>query len=253
VVQAVVAVGGNVGDVRQTFRRAQTLVWQNDAVFTVRAAELYRSVAMGAEAGDSFLNSAWVLETSLDAVQLLDLLQRVENELGRTREVRWGPRTLDLDLIFYGGEQIDSPRLTVPHPHCFYRQFVLAPVASLIPEFLHPVFGLTIRQLYDWISRTPLPVGFGGDSANSITLSSITREFPRVDLRRVDPAIDPALEEVSLALWFGSSDPKPASPFWLHVSAEDELQFFRDVLTAACTELETVVDDVDELSESLQE
>ncbi len=252
-VQAVVAVGGNVGDVRQTFRRAQTLVGQNDAVFTVRAAELYRSVAMGAEAGDSFLNSAWVLETSLDAVQLLDLLQRVENELGRTREVRWGPRTLDLDLIFYGGEQIDSPRLTVPHPHCFYRQFVLAPVASLIPEFIHPVFGLTMRQLYERISRTPLPVGFGGDPASNIISPGITREFPRVDLRRVDPAIDPALEEVSLALWFGSCDPKPASPFWLHVSAEDELQFFRDVLTAACTELETVVDDVDELSESLQE
>jgi len=246
VVQAVVAVGGNVGDVRQTLRRAEALVEQDDFVYKVRSAGLYRSVAMGAHAGDSFLNSAWVLETSLEALQLLDLLQRVENELGRTREVRWGPRTLDLDLIFYGEEQIDSPRLTVPHPHCLYRQFVLAPVASLIPEFLHPVFGMTMRQLYERISRSPLPVGFGGDPANNITSSSLSREFPRVELRRVDPSLDSVLEKVSLALWFGSCDSKPASPFWLHVSAEVELQFIRDVLTAACTELETVVYDADE-------
>jgi 2-amino-4-hydroxy-6-hydroxymethyldihydropteridine diphosphokinase len=240
VVQVVVAVGGNVGDVRETLRRARKLIEAEETVHKLRAAELYRSVAMGADAGDSFLNSAWVFETSLDALELLDLLQRAENELGRTREVRWGPRTLDLDLIFYGEEQIDSPRLTVPHPHCWYRQFVLAPVASLIPDFRHPVFGLTVKQLYERITRFPLPVGYFGEPDNRFTLSSITREFPHVDLRCFDPASDTELAEVSLALWFGSGSPKPESPTCLPVPAEVESQFFRDVLTAACMDVEPV-------------
>ena len=239
-VQAVVAVGGNVGDVRETLRRAQSLIEQQDPASDVRPAELYRSVAMGADAGDAFLNSAWVLETSLEALELLNLLQRVENELGRTRGVRWGPRTLDLDLIFYGDEQIDCPRLIVPHPHCWYRQFVLTPVASLVPDFTHPVFGMTIRQLYERIARFPLPVGYAGEPDNRFTLSSITRAFPRVELRRVDPSIDSAMAGLSLAIWFGSCDSKPESPFWLHVPSNDGPQFVRDVLTAACVNVERV-------------
>jgi len=239
-VQAVVALGGNLGDVGRTFDRAMELALKHPDVQSVRAAERFRSVAMGADAGDSFVNSAWVVDTTLEPLALLGLLQQIENELGRTREVRWGPRTLDLDLIFYGDQVIDLPRLVVPHPHCWYRRFVLAPVASLVPEFSHPVFGMTIRQLYERIARFPLPVGYWGEPDNRFTLRSIIREFARVDLRRVDPANDTELAEVSLALWFGSGSPKRESPTWLHVPAEVELQFLRDVLTAACIDVEPV-------------
>mgnify|MGYP002628070381 CR=1 FL=1 len=239
-VQAVVAVGGNVGDVTQTLRHAQSLIEQQDSVDDVRPAELFRSVAMGADAGESFLNSAWVIETSLEPLELLDLLQRVENDLGRTREVRWGPRTLDLDLIFYGDEKFDCPRLTVPHPHCWYRQFVLAPVASLVPDFVHPVFGLTTRQLMERISGNELPVGYAGDLADDHFLTELVSGFPRVELRRGVQTGDFDQPEVSLAFWFGSGDSKPKSPFWLHVPANDGPQFVRDVLTAACVDVEPV-------------
>lgn len=238
-VQAVVAVGGNVGDVRQTLRRAQTLVEQNDLVQDLRTAELYRSVAMGADAGDSFLNSAWVFETSLDAFGLLDLLQRVENELGRTREARWGPRTLDLDLIFYGEEQIDSPRLRVPHPHCWYRRFVLAPIASLAPEFVHPAFGVSLRELSERLVTKPFVLGFGGEPSDE-SLAMIAQECPRAEVHRLDVPGDDELREVSLAVWFGREGSRPRNPLWLWIPPEGERQFLRDVLTAACVDVEPV-------------
>jgi 2-amino-4-hydroxy-6-hydroxymethyldihydropteridine diphosphokinase len=234
VVQAVIAVGGNVGDVRQALHQAQRLIEQHDEVSQLRTAGVYRSVAMGADAGDSFLNSAWVLETSLEPLDLLDLLQSVENTLGRTRGVRWGPRTLDLDLIFYGDRTIDCPRLTVPHPHCWYRQFVLAPVASLLPKFSHPIFRLTTRQLLERISGCAFLIGYAGDLTDGRFLTEIVSEFPRVKLRRFMETGDSARPEVSLAFWFGSGDSKPDGPFWLHVPAHDGPQFVRDVLTAAC-------------------
>ena len=239
-VEVVVAVGGNVGDVRQTLRRAKELVEENGSVHEVRSAELYRSVAMGADAGDSFLNSAWTFETSLAPLELLDLLQSVENKLGRTREVRWGPRTLDLDLIFYGDQQIDLPRLCVPHPGCWYRQFVLAPVASLVPEFVHPVTGLTIRELHEMMSRFPFPLGILGEPKNLSTLRVIAREFPRVELREVVRECDIGELGVSIGFEFGDGHTTSNDPFWLHVTAEGERQFIYDVLTAACVDVEPV-------------
>jgi 2-amino-4-hydroxy-6-hydroxymethyldihydropteridine diphosphokinase len=240
VVQAVVAVGGNVGDVGKTLRRVQTLIEQDGSVQNVRSAELYLSVAMGADAGDSFINSAWVFETSLAPLEVLDLLQRVENELGRTRELRWGPRTLDLDLIFYGDEQIDSPRLTVPHPHCWYRQFVLAPVASLVPDLVHPVLELTMWQLLERLVRKPFPVGHAGEPVDGLALERARSEFPCLDLRHIDEECDIESEELSLAFWFGDGESKPKSPFWLHVPTEGEQQFILDVLNAACVDVEPV-------------
>ena len=239
-VQVVVAVGGNVGDVRETLRRARKLIEAEETVHKLRAAELYRSVAMGADAGGSFLNSAWVFETSLDALELLDLLQRAENELGRTREVRWGPRTLDLDLIFYGEEQIDSPRLTVPHPHCWYRQFVLAPVSSLVPEFVHPDFGLTIRQLHERLTSCPFVVAWSGEAADRDLLERLCLEFPRVDLPRVDSVGEVEGAEASLGFRFGNAGTMVNEPFRLHVPSEGGQQFVHDVLTAACIDVELV-------------
>lgn len=239
-VQVVVAVGGNIGDVRETLRRARALIEQNDAVQNVQSAKVYRSVAMGADAGGMFLNSAWVFETSLQPLELLDLLQRVENELGRTRELRWGPRTLDLDLALYGDEQIDSSRLMVPHPHCWYRQFVLAPVASLVPELVHPVLGLSMRNLFERIARSPLSIGFAGERVDGFDLERVRAEFGCLDLRPIDEECSMKGEEFSFAFWFGDDQSKPKNPFWLHVPLESEDQFVRDVLTAACIDVEPI-------------
>jgi 2-amino-4-hydroxy-6-hydroxymethyldihydropteridine diphosphokinase len=238
--QAVVALGGNLGDVGQTFGRAMALALEHDDVQSVRSAERYRSVAMGADAGDSFVNSAWLVDTTLEPLALLDLLQQIEDELGRTREVRWGPRTLDLDLIFYGDEVIDLPRLVVPHPHCWYRQFVLAPVASLLPDFLHPSFRLSMRELSERLARKPFRLGVGGELTDDSSLTMIAQEFLRVDVQRLSSPGDDELGEVSLAVWFENEESKPSNPLCLQIPTKLERQFLRDVLTAACTDVEPV-------------
>jgi 2-amino-4-hydroxy-6-hydroxymethyldihydropteridine diphosphokinase len=238
--QAVVALGGNLGDVGQTFGRAMALALEHDDVQSVRSAERYRSVAMGADAGDSFVNSAWLVDTTLEPLALLDLLQQIEDELGRTREVRWGPRTLDLDLIFYGDQVLDLPRLVVPHPHCWYRQFVLAPVASLLPDFVHPSFGLTMRELLGRLTRNPFSVALSGEQSDLDPFEWLCHEFPRVELKRVDSTSEVEGAEVSLAFWSGSRATKPEEPFWLHVSGRNGEQFVRDILTAACMNVEPI-------------
>ncbi len=239
-VQAVIASGGNLGNVEQTFDRAIALAMEHPEVQSVQSAERFRSVAMGAEAGDAFVNSAWVVETTLEPLALLDLLQQIENRRGRTRDVRWGPRTLDLDVIFYGEDVIELPRLVVPHPHCWYRQFVLAPVASLLPEFIHPIIGLTMRQLSERLVAMPFRLGIGGEPASDKTLAMVAAEFSSV---QVQPLVSPDddLAEVSLAVWLGTCEPPHRHPLWLRVPAEDvveEVQFLRDALTAASTSVE---------------
>lgn len=236
-VQAVIALGGNLGDVGHTFDRALALAIEHPEVQSVRSAGQYRSVAMGADAGDAFVNSAWVVETSLDPLDLLDFLQLIEHELGRTRDVRWGPRTLDLDVISYGDNVIDLPRLVVPHPHCWYRRFVLAPVVSLLPEFVHPVNGWTMCQLHERLGSRPFRLGVGGEPTDGATLAMIAREFSNVDVQRL-VSLDDDLAEVSLAVELGSCDSTNRHPLWLQVPAVDEAIFVRDALTAACTAVE---------------
>lgn len=236
-VQAVIALGGNLGDVGIAFDQALALALEHPEVQSVRSAERYRSVAMGADAGAAFVNSAWVVETTLEPLELLDFLQQIENELGRTRDVRWGPRTLDLDLILYGDQVIDHPRLVVPHPHGWYRRFVLAPVASLLPKFVHPVIGRTMCQLHERLESRPFRLGVGGEPTDGVTLAMIAREFPTVDMQRLD-SLDDDLGDVSLAVWLGSCESTNRHPLWLQVPAEDEVQFVRDALTAACTVVE---------------
>lgn len=239
-VQAVVALGGNLGNVPQTFRTARARIQQHVQVEQVRSAGLYRSEAMGADAGDPFFNSVWTVETSLTPLQLLDLLQQVENESGRTREVHWGPRTLDLDLIFYGNEQISTPRLTVPHPHCWYRRFVMTPAESLVPRLVHPESGLTVRELSDRLQMNPFQLMLGGPSENLPSLKRLLAEFPGMHVSHVTSPVDVSTLPVSLAIWIDDSESTPLPPLWISARPESGPQPLRDIFTAACTELSQV-------------
>jgi len=96
-----------------------------------------------------FLNQVLQCETSFHPLKLLAKCQEVENELGRTREIPKGPRTIDIDLLFYNDEILNTPELTIPHPAIPQRRFVLIPMNEIAAEFVHPQLNLTIRELLE--------------------------------------------------------------------------------------------------------
>ena len=131
-----IALGGNVGDVRATFRRAiATICGMTQAALLARSSD-YATPPWGDEAQDPFVNACIRIDTSLDPHALLFTLHKIEAKFGRdrTQEARWGPRTLDLDLIAYDDVRIDKPELTLPHVRLFERAFVLVPLAEIVPD-----------------------------------------------------------------------------------------------------------------------
>lgn len=132
-VVAVLALGGNLGDARQTLLSAIETVSHLPATALLRASSLYRSAPFEAQ-GPDFINAVIAVETRLTAPELLLKLQQIEAASGRLRPFKNAPRTLDLDILFYGDAQINSPALTVPHPRLWQRAFVLLPLADVAPE-----------------------------------------------------------------------------------------------------------------------
>ena len=147
--RAYVGLGTNLGDREATLREAVDLLREQvdvRAVSSVRETEPWGLVDQ-----PPFLNAAVEVETELTARELLDLLFDVEQSLGRTREgPRYGPRTIDLDLLVYGEERLDEPGLTVPHPRLHERRFALEPLAELAPDLVVPGRGPVSRLLRDY-------------------------------------------------------------------------------------------------------
>ena len=113
----------------------------------LKESAIYRTPPWGKTDQPDFLNMAAEIETDLSAHELLDLCLTIERASGRVREERWGPRTIDLDMIAYGDDVIADERLTVPHPHAHERAFVLAPMADLAPDLM--IAGKSVR---DWLA-----------------------------------------------------------------------------------------------------
>ena len=140
---AAVGLGGNLGDVAATLHEALHALDGLPGTRLARASRLYRTPAWGNTAQPDFVNAAALLETQLDVRDLLDALLDIERRFGRDREhgERWGPRTLDLDLLLYGDAVIDEPGLRVPHPHLHERAFALLPLAEIAAELRVPGLG----------------------------------------------------------------------------------------------------------------
>lgn len=164
VTKCLIALGGNTGSVERTFELALTKLEQADCVVASRSRS-HRSVPMGADAGDPFLNAVACVNTPLPPLDLLHLLQQIEDECGRVRTVHWGPRSLDLDLLCYGEHVLQSPTLTVPHPGMWYRRFVLEPLLEVAADWVHPTTGHTMAELHARLQRRPLVVEFDGVNA----------------------------------------------------------------------------------------
>lgn len=134
---ALIALGGNVGDVRATFAGAIAAIHTRAGALVARSSD-YATPPWGDEQQPPFVNACIEIDTALDPHALLATLQTIEREHGRDRssERRWGPRTLDLDLVAYDDLALDTPELVLPHPRLFERAFVLVPLSEIAPERL---------------------------------------------------------------------------------------------------------------------
>ena len=140
-----IGLGGNLGEVRATFEKALQKLEGFSQVKKVSS--LYRSKPYGFEDQPDFLNAAALIATELEPLPLLAELQAIENELGKQLIRENGPRAIDLDLLFYGDLVLKTEELEVPHPGIAERDFVLAPLAELDPDFRHPVLGQSAKEI----------------------------------------------------------------------------------------------------------
>ncbi|QDM16520.1 2-amino-4-hydroxy-6-hydroxymethyldihydropteridine diphosphokinase [Tardiphaga sp. vice352] len=145
-----IALGGNIGDVRDTFRRAiSNICGMTQAALIARSSD-YATAPVGGVPQDDYVNAVIEIETELDPHALLFTLHRIEQKFGRNRvaETRWGPRGLDLDMIAYDDVVIAKPELTLPHPRATERAFVLVPLAEIAPD--REIAGMTVA---DWLKQ----------------------------------------------------------------------------------------------------
>jgi 2-amino-4-hydroxy-6-hydroxymethyldihydropteridine diphosphokinase len=145
-----VAVGANLGDREATFAAVIRALESEADLLLVGASTVYETEPIGPGDQEPYLNAVIGLRSWLSPTALLACLQRIEARFGRDRSataVRWGPRTLDLDLLFYGERVIELPELIVPHPRVHERAFVLMPLAELAPSLVHPLIGATIAAI----------------------------------------------------------------------------------------------------------
>lgn len=147
-VTAFLGLGGNLGEPFETFKRSRKQLLSHPQISLIRSSPVYQTPPLGGPAGQpDYLNAVLMLKTDLEPQTLLAQCQKVEEGEGRVRTERWGARTLDLDLLFFGDQIIREEGLQVPHPRLEERHFVLLPLVALAPELLHPTSGLNMQEL----------------------------------------------------------------------------------------------------------
>ncbi len=143
------SVGSNMGDSRALIEEGIENLKRATGIRRVEISDLIVTKPYGPVEQEDFLNGAIALETYLNPEELLELLHEIEQAAHRQRIIHWGPRTLDLDIVFYDKLVYESHTLIIPHVDMQNRRFVLEPLAQLCPNYRHPILGLTVQQLYD--------------------------------------------------------------------------------------------------------
>lgn len=139
-------IGGNMGHRLQNLHQAVSLLAAACGP-VIQQSAVYETAAWGKTDQAAFLNQALLLTTSLSAGDLITTILSVEEKMGRRRLERFGPRLIDIDMLFYNDDIIDAPNLTIPHPEMQNRRFVLVPLNEIAPSFVHPVFHKTVAEL----------------------------------------------------------------------------------------------------------
>ncbi|NFP91327.1 2-amino-4-hydroxy-6-hydroxymethyldihydropteridine diphosphokinase [Clostridium sporogenes] len=145
---AYVAFGSNIGEKESYIKRALEKI-EKRGIKIIKVSPIYETEPYGVLDQDSFLNGVVKIETNLTPENLIEVLLDIEKQLDRVRERRWGPRTIDLDIIFYDDLIINEKDLIIPHKDMENREFVLKPLCDIDENFIHPVLKKSVKQLYD--------------------------------------------------------------------------------------------------------
>ncbi len=145
--RALIGFGSNQGDSTRICLEAIDQFRRHTEIEVVQVSSLYRTEPVGKTDQGWFVNGVFLCQTRLTPLELLDFCQKIEKRFGRVRLEHWGPRTLDLDILFFGQLVIDLPGLEIPHPRLHERRFVLVPLVEIAPHWIHPKFGKTVSEL----------------------------------------------------------------------------------------------------------
>ncbi|MDI3473143.1 MAG: dihydroneopterin aldolase / 2-amino-4-hydroxy-6-hydroxymethyldihydropteridine diphosphokinase [Thermotogaceae bacterium] len=151
--------GGNVGDVVERFIKAIEFL-EEFGMKAFKKSSLYSSKPYGFEEQDDFVNCVVLFETDFIPEIVLGLFKRTERILGRIERFKWGPREIDIDILFYDSLIYKKPELTIPHKDIQNRDFVLRPMLEIAPDFVHPVFNKTIKELYSKLEKDSCQIIF---------------------------------------------------------------------------------------------
>jgi 2-amino-4-hydroxy-6-hydroxymethyldihydropteridine diphosphokinase len=146
--QVYISLGSNLGDRLQFLKNAVEKI-ANQLGRVVKESKVYQAAAWGHTKQPDFYNQVIEIETDLTPAQLLQACLEIEKSLGRERSILWGERTIDLDILLYDGQSVQSENLNIPHPYLHLRNFVLVPLCEIAPDLIHPILELTIQQLLD--------------------------------------------------------------------------------------------------------
>jgi 2-amino-4-hydroxy-6-hydroxymethyldihydropteridine diphosphokinase len=164
---AYIGIGSNLGDKVGQCEKAIAEILKAGQNKLLAKSSFFKTKPVGYTSQDWFINGVIKIETELDPLQLLRALKRIETQLGREETLRWGPRTIDLDILFFDEKEIRTEELQVPHPLLQERQFVLIPLAEIDRSLIHPVLKKSIGELLDGmkedqgVEKLQYPIGNG--------------------------------------------------------------------------------------------
>lgn len=142
-----ISLGSNMGDKEESLRLAVQLLHEHKDIEVVKLSSIYNTDPVGYTDQDEFLNMVAYVRTSLPALELLTVCQQIEKELKRVRVIHWGPRTIDLDILLYNHDHIETETLIVPHAHMHERTFVLVPLVEIAPELTYPTTNEALQTM----------------------------------------------------------------------------------------------------------
>ncbi|MFH1312853.1 MAG: 2-amino-4-hydroxy-6-hydroxymethyldihydropteridine diphosphokinase [Candidatus Eisenbacteria bacterium] len=153
-VQCYLGLGSNVSDRVGMITRAVACLGRGGDIVVRRLSGMYETRPWGNENQPDFVNAVAEVDTGLSPKELLTRVKGIERELGRRKGARWGPRRIDIDILLYGSEVVSEEDITIPHPHICERAFVLAPLAEIAPDLVHPLTGRCVKRYLEEIEES---------------------------------------------------------------------------------------------------